>query len=171
MVIAAESSRRTSFLRNSLRQQVGPITGLFCQRSPSPLTRPKRRGSSTGHSRRYAALFAVTNANLMALARLNGSQAVAGSQPRPRGNCRHRRGTAGRCVELGSGGGAHRAADALAWRGVGHSGGVWCPLSVPVSPTGVLAWLGVTSVVSFTASLIPARPASRLTVREALVQP
>jgi putative ABC transport system permease protein len=54
---------------------------------------------------------------------------------------------------------------------LGTAGAFGAPHSVLVSPTGALAWLGVTSVVSITASLIPARRASRLTVREALVQP
>jgi putative ABC transport system permease protein len=53
---------------------------------------------------------------------------------------------------------------------LGTAGAFGAPLLVLVSPTGALAWLGVTSVVSITASLIPARRASRLTVREALVQ-
>src|SRR5215813_11074275 len=53
---------------------------------------------------------------------------------------------------------------------LGTAGAFGAPLSVLVSPTGALAWLGVTSVVAVTASLIPARRASGLTVREALVQ-
>ena len=58
------------------------------------------------------------------------------------------------------------------WLGgvLGTAGAFGAPLSVLVSPTGALAWLGVTSVVSITASLVPARRASRLTVREALTQ-
>jgi putative ABC transport system permease protein len=54
---------------------------------------------------------------------------------------------------------------------LGTAGAFGAPLSVLVSATGALAWLGVTSVVSITASLVPARRASRLTVREALSQP
>src|SRR5262249_5253004 len=53
---------------------------------------------------------------------------------------------------------------------LGTAGAFGAPLSVLVSPSGALAWLGVTSVVSLAASLIPASRASRLTVREALVQ-
>src|SRR5262249_34266840 len=58
------------------------------------------------------------------------------------------------------------------WLGgvLGTAGAFGAPLSVLVSPTGALAWLGVTGVVSITASLIPARRASMLTVREALAQ-
>ena len=59
------------------------------------------------------------------------------------------------------------------WLGgvLGTAGAFGAPLSVLVSTPAALAWLGVTSVVAVTASLIPARRASRLTVREALVQP
>jgi putative ABC transport system permease protein len=64
------------------------------------------------------------------------------------------------------------AAPLTLWLGgvLGTAGAFGAPLSVLVSPSGALAWLGVTSVVSVAASLIPARRASRLTVREALVQ-
>jgi hypothetical protein len=131
-VIVSQSARRFRFLCKRLRQAHSPTTGFFCQRTLySPHFEAER--ASTGHWRRYAALFAVTNANLMALARLNGSQAVAGSQPRPRGIRRNRRGTASRCVELGL---ALVLAVPLWLGGVGHGGGVWCPLGPGVAHGG-----------------------------------
>src|SRR5262249_45202661 len=42
---------------------------------------------------------------------------------------------------------------------LGTAGPFGAPLSVLVSPTGALAWLALTSVVSITASLVPARRA------------
>jgi putative ABC transport system permease protein len=53
---------------------------------------------------------------------------------------------------------------------LGKVGAFGAPYSVLVSPTGALLWLVVSSVVSITASLVPASRAARLTVREALVQ-